>query len=327
MPNTSILPGPAITWPLELRWPVWPVQSGSTFVQQGYPAQHPLIKPAIGYSEAATAWGRTTNISKNAVVLSGISSAVGGLSMCGSSGKDPAAFLGNPIFTYYNAGGGNPQTAWILHPQYAPQWDPAQLAPGWENDEAVRVGWWRTYHSWGQSGGGVPAYHTDDTTGIFLFAHGRDRPDFNDLPGGAGSSLQICGFIGGSATAPPSYRYRAYDNTGAVTETVAVPASLVPDAEQMNMFDFIIISAAPGRDATLNIRINGADFLTRTWGSAQLNAPIHWTSAPNGTANRVGFLYSSTAILGTTQEPRQYIGPLHFRAGRFAPPFFTEIRS
>lgn len=113
-----------------------------------------------------------------------------------------------------------------------------------------------------------------------------------------GDAVQQCGLFGDGAG---GLQYRSYSAAPALLETVAVPI-----VAGWNVADWIITSSAPGRPATLQLRMNNAAAIARTFGTAVLpyeNGPgrVQWV-------NRM-----------TVAGGEFYVNYLHLRCGKYDP--------
>lgn len=131
------------------------------------------------------------------------------------------------------------------------------------NNEVNRVNRWTWWMA--VTGAGLAAA-TDATAAFFAPAAGlgpglptAGNPGFGLVMNGAGA-LQ--------------YRnYQAGAFPGNIAETVALPAGTITDVTAWNFFDVEIIGAAPGRDASMSLVVNGVDIVSRNWvsgGGAEL---------------------------------------------------------
>lgn len=95
---------------------------------------------------------------------------------------------------------------------------------------------------------------------------------------------------------------------GNVTDTVAIPASTIPDATDWNTFVFELINSAPGRDAIFTLTVNGISVVSRNW-VAPLALPDY-----SERANSDRMLWG--CIAGDAASDL-FVGPLTIEMGRF----------
>lgn len=91
-------------------------------------------------------------------------------------------------------------------------------------------------------------------------------------------------------------------------ETVPLP---VPDPQDWNQFDLVVVSGAPGRQASVEVFVNGVSALTRTWvGGADPNLNDYAATE---------FAFHPVWRIGTTTNDTFLRAAFTFRNGRFLP--------
>lgn len=108
-----------------------------------------------------------------------------------------------------------------------------------------------------------------DDQGVFLMSHpgtsGGGAILANMLPGGGGTPRTIVGISGFDAGGGTTgWRFRSYDTAGVATETVQLGSA----GTDWHVLDFLMRGAQVGTNGTLRVKFDGADVLTREFGSA-----------------------------------------------------------
>ena len=109
------------------------------------------------------------------------------------------------------------------------------------------------------------------------------------------------------------WRWRSYGDTAApdVLETVALAAHTYDD---WNLMELIYINSGPSREATVELRFNGASVLTRNWtGAGPGVSPIDLA------VGDAGLIPSFRALDNAGAASQISIAGLHVRLGRFTP--------
>lgn len=194
-----------------------------------------------------------------------------------------------------------------------PSFDPAGENPGAFHLEASVVSTF-TYNLAAELAGATPSWPDDSTGFCFLPRSAGTLSD--EIPGG-GAATTTGGFgifcntdgVGGTQWEYVSWNTGA---PGAVLRRVALP---VPNIALMNSFRVIILGAASGRSASVEVQVNGVTLVTDTYGSATLQLPS--AAAANATG-----LYNSFSI-GTGTDA--LLLTMMARFGRYTPSG-TEIQ-
>jgi len=177
---------------------------------------------------------------------------------------------------------------------------------GLVNNDIVRV--WRLTWWMAVSGAGI-ATAGDNTACSFAIA-------------AAGAPGQVTGGNPGWGmfmNAAGTWRYRNFQ-TGAypasLGESVEFPVGVITNPTNWNYFDTQLIGAAPGRDASWSLLVNGTEIVTRNWVSADGAELADYADGP-------GFLGSSVtgfqAHVNNTNDPDVgiSIANVHVSYGRY----------
>lgn len=188
---------------------------------------------------------------------------------------------------------------------FMPVTDISGLVPSYSNPSWRRVNWLRFNLAMEAAGA------LDRNTGLLLTAQAGQQttPIWPIAP-----AVNFFGGFGITGDGAGNWNFDSF-GTGVpapVRESVSLAAA-IPDPDDWNTFDFVLISGAGQRAASFELHINGALFLTRGFGASPLLFPL-------GPSLGVDlFRYSPVMQIGTTTNDFLYAGDWEFRAGRFLP--------
>ena len=146
----------------------------------------------------------------------------------------------------------------------------------------------------------------DRNTGLLFIPFGAQQLS-TVWPSGAAGNNGGFGIVGDGAGGWSWGMYSTGASPGNIIEEVALPQ--VADAEDWNLFEFVVISGATLREASVELRINGATILTRDWVNAPAVPPYLSTT----------FVYHPSFRIGTPSGDRLMRGQVEWRNGRFLP--------
>lgn len=160
----------------------------------------------------------------------------------------------------------------------------AGFAAGYGNPEIGRIMWIRCNLLLPG-----PALFTGDGGGFYLYAYPGNAGTPANLPTGAANRC-LCGIVGRDiGGGVQGYRYTSWvDAAGTQGETVNLDDAVL--GTLWNTMDFIVTSAAGGREPSLRVVVNGTILLTRDFGTANLVLP----SVLDAAAYNLGWVIAAT---------------------------------
>lgn len=186
---------------------------------------------------------------------------------------------------------------------FMPVTDISGLAPSFANPTWRRVNWLR-FNLALEAGGAL-----DRNTGLLLTIQGGQQttPIWPIAP-----AVNWFGGFGITGDGAGNWNFDSFapDFPGTLIESVSL-SSAIPDPDDWNTFDFVMVSGAGGRPARFELHINEALFLQRGFGVSPLLPGL----GPNTGFD--GFRYSPVMQIGTTTNDTLYAGDWEFKAGRF----------
>lgn len=292
MPQVLAVPSPQVEWPYRVQYP-GPFanrRSRETFREF---ADVNRVLQVPGPASAASANGPNN-----------VTSA--GQAETGATGSDLYDILdGVPCSRSVTAPRG---IGWSF-PWWAARFDGTLLPSGFRTPEGAVVGVLDAYFRVEWAIGG-PA----DMVGVWLggtLDASSGATYRNQTPGGASPGLNTggAGFL--LRVDGTGYDYVAWGVGGAVTERVPVALTQT----QWNCFRFVLVSALPGAFAELQVSVNGALLLTRSYGTASLPVPYPRTAAANGQGVTPALAFTGLAV----NPPSGIAYAFEGKWGRFLP--------
>lgn len=151
----------------------------------------------------------------------------------------------------------------------------------------------------------------DDSTGTFFLpvASGVDGQDTPAFAAGIGGFGVFCNNDGAGGA---RYEYVSWRTGGPATvlERVAIGTGIVPDISNWNTFRYVIVGAASGREATVEVIVNGQTIVTREFGSSVLDRP------GTSVAGALG-MFAMLSVNGPDSDEVAYL--MDAKCGRFTP--------
>lgn len=220
------------------------------------------------------------------------------------SGESQAAYKGVQARRMISAGPGVIQNG-LSGIQLIPITDGAGLDVGFANPSWRRVNWF----SWMMAMD--PAATLSPLAGVVFEAQAGQQTTTHWPTGGAANWFGGFGVVGDGAGGWDWTSWGALATglpPGPVTETVALAA--IADPEDWNQFEVVIISAAGGRAASLELWVNGVLTLTRDW----VSAPALLGLVPQAA---VDFYKFSPIAQSDASNTPFWLGDFFYRMGRY----------
>lgn len=130
----------------------------------------------------------------------------------------------------------------------------AELAPGYQEDEASRVAWFQIGNT--QS---APDATWGAGTGFFFVPYtGAVLTADSALPGGP----SFIGGVGLCGDGAGGWQYASFDGAGALVDSVPVPPGVLGTVTDWRLFDFIFRASTPTAPGWLTVKVNGTPLVT-----------------------------------------------------------------
>jgi len=216
----------------------------------------------------------------------------------GGTGVSEAATIRKGVWCLENSTTSAPSVNGINGFQAMPIIDIAGLEPGFENPSFQRVSWFQFALS-------IEAASTlGQGSGVLMTNFGATQAA--DTWPTVGTTTGSFGVVGDGAG---SYQWGIWSGGAFPGNTVELVSLVpfIPDPTGWTVFDYVIVSGAPGREAFVELRVGGVAVLNRSW----VTAPTLEPSGP--------FYYQPVHRVGDGAGDSLFLGPMRYRQGAFLP--------